>query len=192
MTFAGGDFFASSLPLLTEHILLEYACFKIGVVFVPLDLRLKTPEVIRSLGLVRARGFAFLGKTAAADFRELARAVQQHCLFVEHLVQLSAPEETIEGAVTAEGLEAHARDVLAAYMRPLHYEILEPGTFPLNRVAKTDSVLLAERAREIVARLREQGGWDPKFDSSEPISADSGLRGCFASAVCDSESGTCA
>ncbi len=109
MGFARGDFFASSLPLLTEHILLEYACFKIGVVFVPLDLRLKTPEVIRSLGLVRARGFAFLGKTAAADFRELARAVQQHCLFVEHLVQLSAPEETIEGAVNGFVLAAEAR-----------------------------------------------------------------------------------
>src|SRR5262249_55414414 len=30
--FAPGDFLATSLPLLAEHILLEYACFRIGVV----------------------------------------------------------------------------------------------------------------------------------------------------------------
>ncbi len=82
----------------------------------------------------------------------------EHEVFGEAIVAFV--ERKPDAEVTAEGLEAHARDVLAAYMRPLHYEILEPGTFPLNRVAKTDSVLLAERAREIVARLREQGGWD--------------------------------
>lgn len=35
-----GDFFATSLPLLTEHIILEYACFRLGVIHAPLDLRL--------------------------------------------------------------------------------------------------------------------------------------------------------
>jgi fatty-acyl-CoA synthase len=51
-----GDFLATSLPMLTEHIFLEYACFKIGVIFTPLDLRLKGPEVIRSLSLIKAKG----------------------------------------------------------------------------------------------------------------------------------------
>ena len=45
-------------------------------------------------------------------------------------------------------------------MRPLHYVLLEPGTFPLNRVAKTDYVRLGELARAEVAQLREKGGWD--------------------------------
>ena len=49
---------------------------------------------------------------------------------------------------------------LAAYMRPLHYELLEPGQFPLNRVAKTDYVIRSETAKAIVKALREKGGWD--------------------------------
>jgi fatty-acyl-CoA synthase len=109
MGFKKGDFFATSLPFLTEHIYLEYACFKIGVIYTPLDLRLKGPEVIRSLGLIQARGYAFLGQTPAADFRELGKAVLAHCPFVEHLVQFSAPEETIEGAVSAFTLASEAQ-----------------------------------------------------------------------------------
>jgi len=98
MGFRKGDFLATSLPLLTGHIFLEYACFKIGVIHAPLDLRLKPPEVLRSLGQIRAKGFAFLGATPMADFRELGRAVQTHCPFVERLIQFSPPEDTIEGA----------------------------------------------------------------------------------------------
>ena len=93
-----GDFLATMLPLLPEHIFLEYACFRIGVIHVPLDLRLKAPEIVRSLGLVRARGFAFLGRTPVADFRDVGRAVKQECDFVEHLLQFSAPDECLEEA----------------------------------------------------------------------------------------------
>ena len=39
-------------------------------------------------------------------------------------------------------------------------EILGPGEMPLNRVAKTDFVVLKERAAEIVKDLRSKGGWD--------------------------------
>jgi len=109
MGFQKGDFFATSLPYLTEHIFLEYACFKIGVIHVPLDLRLKGPEVIRSLGLIQAKGYAFLGQTPLADFRELGKAVMAHCPFVEHFVQFSPPEETIEGAKNAFVLAAEAQ-----------------------------------------------------------------------------------
>ncbi len=45
-------------------------------------------------------------------------------------------------------------------MRPVNYVLIEAGEFPLNRVAKTDYVLLKERAEEEVKKLREQGGWD--------------------------------
>ena len=96
--FRKGDFFAACLPLLNEHIVLEYACFKIGVIHVPLDLRLPAQEVLRCLALIRPRGFAFLGATPAADFRELGRAVMAHCPSVEYFLQFSAPEDTIPGA----------------------------------------------------------------------------------------------
>ncbi len=114
MGFAKGDFFATSLPFLTEHIYLEYACFKIGVIHVPLDLRLKGPEVIRSLSLVQAKGYAFLGQTPLADFRELGKAVMAHCPFVEHLVQFSPPEDTIEGATSVYVLSAQAMELAMA------------------------------------------------------------------------------
>ena len=109
--FRKGDYFATSLPLLTEHVMLEYACYKIGVVAVPLDLRLKAPEVIRSLGLVEAKGFAFLGETPAADFRQLGKAVMEHCPFVEQFVQFSAPGDTIDGATSGFVLAAEAKEL---------------------------------------------------------------------------------
>ena len=61
--------------------------------------------------------------------------------------------------LTVAELEAHAEGI-AAYMRPSHYVVLEPGQLPLNRVAKTDYVRLDEMAREEVSRLRAEGGWD--------------------------------
>ncbi len=125
MGFEKGDFFATSLPYLTEHIYLEYACFKIGVIHVPLDLRLKGPEVIRSLSLIQAKGYAFLGQTPLADFRELGRAVMAHCPFVEHFVQFSPPEETIDGAQNAFVLAAEAQKLAAgAAQDPAGSEIL--------------------------------------------------------------------
>lgn len=53
-----GDFFATSLPLSDDHIVLEYACFRAGVIHVPLDLRLSRDELLRSLRLVGARAYA--------------------------------------------------------------------------------------------------------------------------------------
>ena len=76
MGFRKGDVLAASLPLLNEHILLEYACFRLGVIHAPLDLRLQPPEVLRCLTLIRAKGYAFLGKTPAADFAALGEAVR--------------------------------------------------------------------------------------------------------------------
>jgi acyl-CoA synthetase (AMP-forming)/AMP-acid ligase II len=97
--FRQGDYLAASLPFLTGHVLLEYACFKIGVIHAPLDPRLRPPEVLRSVDLLRAKGYAFLGKTPATDFREVGRAVKSQCSSVEHLIQFSDPAETLDGAL---------------------------------------------------------------------------------------------
>ena len=61
--------------------------------------------------------------------------------------------------LTEAALRKHARS-LTAYMRPLHYVILEPGAMPLNRTAKVDMVRLQELAKEEVIRLRARGRWD--------------------------------
>jgi acyl-CoA synthetase (AMP-forming)/AMP-acid ligase II len=80
-----------------------------------------------------------------------------HDVWIEAIVAFVERKEGVE--LTVEALEAHAQGI-AAYMRPLHYVILEPGGLPLNRVAKTDYVQLHQMAQEEVARLRAEGGWD--------------------------------
>ncbi len=143
MGFEAGDFFCTSLPLLTEHIFLEYACFKIGVIFVPLDLRLKGPEVIRSIGMVNAKGYAFLGRTPAADFRELGKAVMAHCPSVKHFVQFSAPEETVDGATNAFVLGEQARGLAAAAMAdPAGAALLKKYGQAVARVRENDGCLV--------------------------------------------------
>src|SRR5271157_281913 len=93
MGFRKGDFLAASLPLLNEHILLEYACFRLGVIHAPLDLRLQPAEVLRCLGLIRARGYAFPGRIAGVDFTALAEAARARCDSIEHWIQFAPPGE---------------------------------------------------------------------------------------------------
>ena len=101
MGFRKGDFLAASLPLLNEHILLEYACFRLGVIHAPLDLRLQPAEVLRCLGLIRARGYAF-------HFAALGEAARRHCDFIEHLIQFAPPRECIAAAVSFADVMARA------------------------------------------------------------------------------------
>jgi acyl-CoA synthetase (AMP-forming)/AMP-acid ligase II len=94
--FAKGDFLVTLLPLSVDHVLLEYGCFKIGVIVAPLDLRLPPAEVIRALEILRPRGFVCLGLKAPFDLRELWRAVQAHCPWIQHSIAVDS-EETIPG-----------------------------------------------------------------------------------------------
>jgi acyl-CoA synthetase (AMP-forming)/AMP-acid ligase II len=97
-----GDFLATMLPLTVEHVFLEYACFKIGVIHAPLDMRLKPDEVVRSLGLIRAKGFVLLGRTPVADFTPVAEAVRNACEYIEHLVQFADDNSFAKGALPAQ------------------------------------------------------------------------------------------
>ena len=80
-----------------------------------------------------------------------------HQVFSEGIVLFL--EKKPDAELTRDQLEQHAKGI-AAYMRPLHYVLLEPGTFPLNRVSKTDYVKLSELAQQEARQLRDQGGWD--------------------------------
>jgi acyl-CoA synthetase (AMP-forming)/AMP-acid ligase II len=80
-----------------------------------------------------------------------------HDVFTEGIVLFV--ERHAEVDLSDDELREHARGI-AAYMRPHHFEILEPGTFPLNRVNKTDYVLLRATAAQLIAALRELGRWD--------------------------------
>ncbi len=96
MGFAKGDFLVTLLPMSVDHVLLEYSCFKIGVIAAPLDLRLSAAEVIRALETLHPRGFVGLGVKAPFDLRELWRAVQTHCPWLQYGIAVDS-EEAIAG-----------------------------------------------------------------------------------------------
>ncbi len=98
-----GDRVATQLVLVPEHVMLMYACFKIGAMIAPLDLRLKKEEVVRDINKIAPKAFFFLGNTPVTDFREIGKAVKASCPGVDHLVQFTPdpkPGEIIEGAIS--------------------------------------------------------------------------------------------
>jgi acyl-CoA synthetase (AMP-forming)/AMP-acid ligase II len=139
--FAKGDFLVTLLPLSVDHVLLEYSCFKIGVIVAPLDLRLSSAEVIRALEILRPRGFVCLGVKAPFDFRELWRAVQAHCPWIRHSIAVDS-EDAIPGTRSFASIaEAAWRAVTEA----------NPGT-------AADSAALAGIASNIASGLTEDDG----------------------------------
>lgn len=105
--FKKGDYFVTLLPMSVDHMLLEYSLFKIGVIVVPLDLRLPAAEVIRVVEMLRPRGFISLGLYGPIDFREMARAVAAKCPWIEQRFTVSSAEPT-------DGFRAYREFVAAA------------------------------------------------------------------------------
>jgi acyl-CoA synthetase (AMP-forming)/AMP-acid ligase II len=111
--FRKGDFLVTQLPLTVDHVLLEYACFRIGVIVAPIDLRLAAGEVVRVLEILRPRGFVGLGLAAPFDFRGIWSAVLENCTWIEHLFAVSS--EAIPGTrALAEILEPAHKTALQA------------------------------------------------------------------------------
>ncbi len=113
-----GDVVATSLPLLKEHVFLEYACFKVGLILAPLDLRLKTDEVKRSFEQIRPKAYFFLGLTPALDFRpmvkELMLEAQSYCkIWVQFQKEA---DQIVAGAVS---ISEFARDIKRIYLTSL-------------------------------------------------------------------------
>ncbi|MGD0738369.1 MAG: class I adenylate-forming enzyme family protein [Terracidiphilus sp.] len=92
--FEKGDHLVTLLPMSVDHVLLEYSLFKIGVIVVPLDLRLPAAEVIRVVEMLRPRGFVGLGLYGPIDFREMGRAIAAKCTWVEYFFTVSTVEPT--------------------------------------------------------------------------------------------------
>ena len=88
--FDKGDSLVTLLPLTVDHVLLEYSCFKIGVIVAPLDLRLSPAEIIRALEILRPRGFASMGVKSPFDLRPLWSAVKAHCPWIVHSITMDS------------------------------------------------------------------------------------------------------
>ncbi len=109
-----GDIVATSLPLLKEHVYLLYACYRIGVIAAPLDLRLKTKEILYCFGKMKPKAYFFLGKTPVADFRPLVAEVRKEAPFVRHWVQFQKEKDLVmPGAV---GIADFARDIKKVFV----------------------------------------------------------------------------
>jgi acyl-CoA synthetase (AMP-forming)/AMP-acid ligase II len=102
MGIGAGDRVATQLVLVPEHMALMYACFKIGALLAPLDVRLQDAEVVRDVNKIAPKAFFFLGDTPVRDFRTAGQAVQAECPGVDWLVQFTAdpqPGDILPGAL---------------------------------------------------------------------------------------------
>lgn len=125
----------------------------------------------RAKWVLKPAGHQVFPTDVEAHFSELADRVanvgvvgHEHELWSEGII---AFVERQPGALISEAdLRKHARK-LTAYMRPLHYVILEPGSMPLNRSGKVDVARLQEMARHEVGQLRARGRWDCHEDLPE-------------------------
>ncbi len=109
-----GGIVATSLPLLKEHVYLIYACYRIGIIVAPLDLRLKAGEVITCMGKMKPKAYFFLGKTPVVDFRPLIGEVMAACPYIRHWVQFQKePDLIMKGAV---GITDFAKDIKKVFL----------------------------------------------------------------------------
>src|SRR5512138_1141864 len=89
--FRKGDVIATSLPLLKEHVYLVLACYRIGVVIAPLDLRLRPAEIKAAFEKLTPRGYFFLGGVPA--LMPIMKEVVGAFPTVRHWVQLQKERE---------------------------------------------------------------------------------------------------
>jgi len=136
--FKKGDIIATSLPLLKEHVYLEYACFKLGLILAPLDLRLKLDEIKRSFEQIKPKAYFFLGNTPAGDFRPMVKEVMavasDYCRLWVQFQQ--DPDQIIAGAI---GIGAFAADIKRVYVKSLITGSLRRAR---RRVGKRDACLI--------------------------------------------------
>ncbi len=112
-----GDIVATSLPLLKEHIFLMYACYRIGAILAPLDLRLKAQEIDRNLTKIKPKIYFFLGKTERLDFRPLIAEVMNNHPECKYWVQFQKePNLIMDGAI---GIAEFAKGIKNTYIKAL-------------------------------------------------------------------------
>ncbi|UCG02893.1 MAG: acyl--CoA ligase [Candidatus Heimdallarchaeota archaeon] len=113
-----GDIVATSLPLLKEHVYLMYACYRIGVIIAPLDLRLKAQEISRNFAKIKPKVYFFLGMTERADFRPMiAEVMKDHKYVCQYWVQFQKEADLImEGAI---GISDFIKGIKGTYIKSL-------------------------------------------------------------------------
>ena len=137
---AKGDIIATSLPLLKEHVYLIYACYRVGIIIAPLDLRLKAKEIITCMGKMKPKAYFFLGKTPVVDFRPIIREVMAAYPSIRHWVQFQKEADLImDGAV---GITEFVKDIKKVFLLNLLTGRVKKAR---RQVGKRDAALIIDR-----------------------------------------------
>ena len=132
-----GDIVATSLPLLKEHVYLIYACYRMGAIIAPLDLRLKTKEIQYCMDKMMPKAYFFLGKTPIADFRPMIADVMKNAPYVKHWVQFQKePDLIMAGAV---GITDFVKDIKTVFIKSLLFGTVRRAR---KQVGKRDACLI--------------------------------------------------
>lgn len=86
-----------------QYCALQYACFKIGAIICPQDIKLKPHETVRALHKITPIIFIMHGTTHLKDFYEVGKAVLEECPFIRDVLQynLFGDKHLLEGAKNA-------------------------------------------------------------------------------------------
>lgn len=143
MGFKKGDILVTSLPYLMEHIFLAYACAKLGVMWCPLDLRLKPNEILRNLNLLKnkTKMYCHLGKTSVANFGMIGKAVKDNCPWIDYFVQFSPPGDRVrKGIIPAYEFATQAKkEAMIVTQKPEEMKIFKAEC---AKVKEDDPVLI--------------------------------------------------
>ena len=148
-----------------------YACFKIGAICAPLDVRLKEADVMRDLNKIGPKVFFFLGNTPVRDFREVgsyrALYLSGHRKFIIKQSGYNVFPDEVEAHIA----KLDGVDMLAVVGVPHRIVEIWPShqPLPLTRVVKVDKLEMSALAEKKMAQLREQGQWDQKKIESVPL-----------------------
>ncbi len=132
-----GDIVATSLPLLKEHIFLMYACYRIGAILAPLDLRLKAQEIDKNFQKINPKIYFFLGKTEQIDFRPIIAEVMQNHPECKYWIQFQKEAHLImDGAI---GIADFIEGIKGTYIKAL---ITQKVSRAQKQVSKNDPCLI--------------------------------------------------
>lgn len=146
MGFIKGDILVTMLPLLPEHIFLSYAAFKMGLIFCPLDVRLKEGETIRCVKMLKdARRIVYIhpddtdsedkwGRKKFYEFKKFARSIRKECPFVTDFIQFGPEEDADDGTIGVLNFTKRARYHYKNYLE--NPEIMKQKMSILNRMKK--------------------------------------------------------
>jgi acyl-CoA synthetase (AMP-forming)/AMP-acid ligase II len=160
--FRKGDFLLTLLPMTVEHVLLEYACFRVGVIVAPLDLRLSPAEVVRAARILSPRGLVAMAAAPPFDLPAIWRAVFAEAPPIEHCYA-EGPAGSIEGALPLDTL-------LAAAMRGFDpaFELTEEDRAALDRA---DAAITPDDGALVIFTTGSTGSPKPALLSHRNITA---------------------